>query len=103
MVVFLHQASKPACARSSGDAGPFEFLTQAAREGVDKSLGRRVGGQESSGCDRGYRVILVVDALCSSSDSSHDFLMELFSSRFSQQIETVDTDTLLTAWPRMAP
>jgi nicotinamidase-related amidase len=48
--------------------------------------------------DRGYRVILVADALCSSSDANHDFMTEFFNTRFSRQIETIDTDSLLTAW-----
>lgn len=48
--------------------------------------------------DRGYRVILPVDALCSSSDQTHDALMTLYRTRFGQQIETTDSDTLLRLW-----
>ena len=36
--------------------------------------------------DVGYRVIIVRDAICSSSDRGHDALMEVYHSRFSEQI-----------------
>ncbi len=48
--------------------------------------------------DRGFRVIVVSDALCSSSDETHDRLMDHYRQRFGQQVETVDTQTLLEAW-----
>jgi nicotinamidase-related amidase len=48
--------------------------------------------------DLGYRVILPTDAVCSSSDATHDALMTLYCERFSQQIETVDSATVLAAW-----
>jgi len=48
--------------------------------------------------DLGMRVVLPTDAVCSSSDATHDALMTLYNARFSQQIETTDTDTVLTAW-----
>jgi len=49
--------------------------------------------------DRGYRVVLPVDALCSSSDRSHDALLALYSARFAEQIETANADEILSAWP----
>lgn len=49
--------------------------------------------------DHGYRVVIVADGLCSSSDEGHDSLLSLYSKRFSQQIETVDSETVLSAWP----
>ncbi len=49
--------------------------------------------------DRGYRIVLPVDALCSSSDESHDALLMLYRQRFSQQVETAETNELLAAWP----
>lgn len=52
--------------------------------------------------DRGYRVVLPVDALCSSSDQSHDALLMLYAARFSQQIETAETDAILAAWQEPA-
>ena len=48
--------------------------------------------------DRGYRVVLATDAICSSSDQTHDALMTLYQNRFSQQIETAETEAILEAW-----
>jgi nicotinamidase-related amidase len=48
--------------------------------------------------DLGLRVVLPVDALCSSSDAMHDALLQLYSGRFSMQIETADTETVLASW-----
>jgi nicotinamidase-related amidase len=48
--------------------------------------------------DRGFRVILATDALCSSSDATHDALMELYTRRFSQQVEIARTDEVLAQW-----
>ena len=48
--------------------------------------------------DRGYRVVVVTDALCSSSDESHDALTTFYHERLSQQVETADTETLLSSW-----
>jgi nicotinamidase-related amidase len=66
-----------------------------------------VSGSETDVCvlatvlgavDRGYRVIVVTDALCSSSDESHDALMELYHQRYTQQIETIGAVALLDSW-----
>lgn len=48
--------------------------------------------------DRGYRVVLARDAICSGSDETHDALMTLYHHRFSQQIETADSDVILASW-----
>jgi nicotinamidase-related amidase len=48
--------------------------------------------------DLGYRVVLVTDSLCSSSDATHDALLILYRDRFSQQIETITGGALLTCW-----
>src|SRR5581483_3941113 len=48
--------------------------------------------------DHGYRVVIVRDAVCSASDQSHDALLDLYSRRFSQQIEVADAETVLRAW-----
>lgn len=37
--------------------------------------------------DRGYRTIVATDAICGSADETHDALMTLYRSRFSEQIE----------------
>jgi nicotinamidase-related amidase len=49
--------------------------------------------------DYGYRVVIAKDAVCSSSDSGHDTLLQLFEQRFSHQLHTADTDEILAAWP----
>jgi nicotinamidase-related amidase len=51
-----------------------------------------------SAVDLGYRVVLVRDALCSSSDEGHNALMKMYHSRFSEQIETADAETVLSNW-----
>jgi nicotinamidase-related amidase len=50
--------------------------------------------------DLGYRVVVVRDGICSSSDEGHDALLKVYHQRYSQQIETVDAETVLYAWPR---
>ncbi|TIS53226.1 MAG: cysteine hydrolase [Mesorhizobium sp.] len=48
--------------------------------------------------DFGYRVVLVTDALCSSSDATHDALLTVYRQRFAQQVETVEMETVLSEW-----
>jgi len=48
-----------------------------------------------SAADFGYRVVLVSDAVCSSSDEGHDSLVALYENRFSYQMETVDVEDIL--------
>ena len=48
--------------------------------------------------DRGYRVVLVTDGVCSSSDEGHDDLMSMYKRRYSEQIETADSEAVLSAW-----
>lgn len=48
--------------------------------------------------DHGFRVVIATDAICSSSDRTHDALMTLYSNRFSEQIETANSETILAAW-----
>ena len=48
--------------------------------------------------DRGYRVIIAADALCSSSDETHDSLMKLYATRYGQQIELVETAEIIASW-----
>lgn len=75
-----------------------------AGSGIDTVI---VSGGETDVCvlstvlgavDRGLRVILVTDAVCSSSDDTHDALMELYLSRFSQQIEAARAAEILSEW-----
>ena len=50
--------------------------------------------------DWGFRVIVVTDAICSSSDEGHDALLKVYRRRYGEQIETVEAETILSAWPR---
>ncbi len=48
--------------------------------------------------DYGFRVLIIEDALCSSSDEGHDALMTLYQKRFSEQIELVSAETFRELW-----
>jgi nicotinamidase-related amidase len=48
--------------------------------------------------DHGYRIIIVRDGVCSSSDEGHDALLDLYERRYNVQIETADAETVLRAW-----
>jgi nicotinamidase-related amidase len=50
--------------------------------------------------DIGFRVILVRDAVCSSSDAGHDALMQLYHQRYTEQIEVADADTIVERWAK---
>jgi nicotinamidase-related amidase len=48
--------------------------------------------------DLGFRVVIVEDALCSSSDAGHDALMTMYRNRFAEQIELVRAEQLPELW-----
>jgi nicotinamidase-related amidase len=48
--------------------------------------------------DLGYRVILVTDAVCSSSDEGHDALLQVYNRRYGEQIETATAQVVLSRW-----
>ena len=48
--------------------------------------------------DLGYRVVVSTDAICSSSDETHDALLTLYRGRYGQQVETVSSDEILRCW-----
>jgi nicotinamidase-related amidase len=48
--------------------------------------------------DRGFRVIVVTDAVCGSADQTHDALMALYHSRFSEQVEVATMAEVLDTW-----
>lgn len=48
--------------------------------------------------DFGYRVVIASDAICSSADATHDALLQLYKSRFSEQIEIAETELILASW-----
>jgi nicotinamidase-related amidase len=52
--------------------------------------------------DWGFRVILVTDALCGSADETHDAMMNVYMSRFGEQVETVTTKMLIENWQTQA-
>ena len=89
--------------RYSGFAEP-NLLAHLWQRGAD---GLIVTGSETDVCvlatvlgavDLGYRVILVRDAVCSSSDEGHDALLQVYHRRYSEQIETADAETVLSRW-----
>jgi nicotinamidase-related amidase len=49
--------------------------------------------------DLGYRIIVARDAVCSSSDETHDALIKLYTDRFDRQIELAEADEIISAWP----
>jgi nicotinamidase-related amidase len=51
-----------------------------------------------SAVDLGFRVVIVEDALCSSSDTGHDALMTMYRTRFHGQIDLVSAKELLETW-----
>ena len=51
-----------------------------------------------SAIDLGWRVILVEDAIASSSQAGHKAAMEAIYPRYDMQIEVLTTDALLAAW-----
>jgi nicotinamidase-related amidase len=66
-----------------------------------------VSGSETDVCvlatvpdavDFGYRVIIVRDAVCSSSDEGHEMLRRLYHTRYTEQIEAADAEAILARW-----
>jgi nicotinamidase-related amidase len=82
--------------------------TELRRRNADTLV---VSGAETDVCvlatvlgaiDRGYRVIVLADAICSSSDETHDASMKVYEQRYTEQVETIDTAALLKAWATTA-
>jgi nicotinamidase-related amidase len=48
--------------------------------------------------DRGFRVVIVEDALCSSSDTGHEALMTMYRTRMQEQIELITSKELSAVW-----
>ncbi len=81
-----------------------ELEDRLRARGVDSLV---VTGAETDVCvlatvlgavDRGYRVVLATDALCSSSDRTHDALLTLYRERYGQQVETATAAEVLRCW-----
>lgn len=80
------------------------LLVHLRQRGADALI---ITGSETDVCvlatvldavDLGYRVILVPDGVCSSSDEGHDALLQVYRRRYSEQIETADAETILANW-----
>lgn len=79
-----------------------------ARLLVEKQIGTVVlTGAETDVCvlstvlsavDLGFRVVIVEDALCSSSDVGHDALMTMYRTRFHGQVDLVTAEELVEFW-----
>jgi nicotinamidase-related amidase len=92
------------------DKGRYSAFTQPQLLGFlqDRSAdGLIITGSETDVCvlatvlsavDLGYRVIVVEDAICSSSDEGHDALMQIYHQRYAEQIEVADGATILDRW-----
>jgi nicotinamidase-related amidase len=89
--------------RYSAFAEP-RLLSHLRRRGADALV---VTGSETDVCvmatimsavDLGFRIILVRDAVCSSSDEGHNALLRVYRRRYSEQIETADAETILSRW-----
>ncbi|QIP01060.1 cysteine hydrolase family protein [Bradyrhizobium symbiodeficiens] len=75
---------------------------------VDKKIGTVViSGAETDVCvlstvlsavDLGFRIVIVEDALCSSSDVGHDALMTMYRTRFHGQVDLVTAEELAEFW-----
>lgn len=48
--------------------------------------------------DRGYRVVVASDAICSSADETHDASLRLYQGRYGQQVEIATTEQILLNW-----
>jgi nicotinamidase-related amidase len=48
--------------------------------------------------DRGYRVVVATDAICSSADETHDASLQLYNGRYGEQVGTATTDEILSRW-----
>lgn len=51
-----------------------------------------------SAVDLGYRVVIARDAICSSTDETHDALLKLYHARFDTQIEIAEVGEIMEAW-----
>lgn len=80
------------------------FAAALKRRGIDTLV---VTGGETDVCvlatvmaaiDHGFRIVLPTDALCSTQDSTHDALLQLYRQRFSHQVEATTTANLIDRW-----
>jgi nicotinamidase-related amidase len=103
----LERLSPPATIIDKMTYSPFnspQFHAFLRRKTIDTFV---ISGCESDVCvlaavlgaiDLGYRVVVVTDAICSSSDPGHDAILSLYHRRFSEQVETASLEATLDAW-----
>ncbi|MGE3149039.1 MAG: cysteine hydrolase family protein [Pseudorhodoplanes sp.] len=81
-----------------------QMLTCLHERGINSLI---ITGSETDVCvlatvldavDLGFRVIVVRDAVCSSSDAGHDALLRVYHGRYSEQIETASAEDVLRLW-----
>lgn len=105
LVPALAQFVPPARLIDKSVMSPWHGELHAALQqaGVDTLI---VSGSETEVCvlatvmggiDLGYRIVLVVDAICSGADETHDAMQRIYQSRFGMQVETVTTSGMLAA------
>ncbi len=79
------------------------LLPDLARREVDTVV---VSGAETEVCvlatvlgaiDLGFRTLVATDAVCSSADSTHDAMLEIYHSRFGMQVETATVEEIIAA------
>ena len=107
LVPALQRYVPPATVFDKPVYSPFygERLDEILREREIETL--VVSGAETDVCvvaavfdavDRGYDVVLVKDAVCSSADETHDALITVYASRLSQQVTLVTSRDVIAAW-----
>lgn len=81
-----------------------KLTEELQRRGTDTLI---VTGGETDVCvlaavlgavDRGYRVVVGKDCLCSSSDTAHDASITLYQRRYGQQVEVASAATIVENW-----
>ena len=50
--------------------------------------------------DSGFRVVVAIDALCSSVNETHDAIIDFYHERLSTQIEAAEMIEIVDAWKR---
>jgi nicotinamidase-related amidase len=104
------RAARTVCAAGDGhrQAGLFGILCSLLSFLAEKHVATLIiSGSETDVCvlssvldavDYSFRVIVVEDARCSSSDAGHDALMTLYRTRFTEQIELLTVDETCALW-----
>lgn len=96
----LRIVDKPACSAFSNAA----LASLLVELGIGMVV---ISGAETGVCvlstvlsavDLGFRVVIVEDALCSSSDIGHDALMTMYRTRFHGQVDSVTAEQLAEFW-----